>query len=174
MTTINTVKPWYKERWPWYLAAGPFIVVVASAITAWLAASSTDGLVTDDYYKEGLAVEKTLARSRLAASLGLEIRARFTADGVSLGLRALNSDASFTPPSSLLLTLSHPTRAGMDQQVPLTVSGEDYVGKFRLPASGHWLVLVEDDARSWRIMGNVVLPALGDVVIGGASGKEGS
>ena len=29
--------PWYKERWPWLLMAGPAIVIVAGFITAWLA-----------------------------------------------------------------------------------------------------------------------------------------
>jgi hypothetical protein len=30
-------RPWYREPWPWILAAGPFIVVIAGIYTAWLA-----------------------------------------------------------------------------------------------------------------------------------------
>jgi hypothetical protein len=166
-------KPWYREPWPWYLMAGPAIVIVAAIGTAWLAVSTSDGLVTDDYYKKGLVVDQTLARSKEAAELGLEVRARFTAEGVDLHLAAAAGQA-FSLPQSLVLTLSHPTRAGLDQTVPLSLQDGPYVGTVRLPASGHWLVLVEDDARRWRLMGNVVLPALGETVIGGAPADKGS
>jgi hypothetical protein len=49
-------KPWYKEPWPWILMAGPVIVIVAGVITAWLAVISNDGLVSDDYYKQGMGL----------------------------------------------------------------------------------------------------------------------
>ncbi len=162
----QTAKPWYREPWPWYLMSGPFIVVVAALITAWIAYSTSDGLVTDDYYKQGLVVDRTLARSQEAARLGLEVRARFTAEGVDLGLSAA-ADSNFVPPKVLTLTLSHPTRAGLDQTVTLNEMNARYAGKIRLPASGHWLVLVEDEAKTWRLMGNVLLPTSGDTVIGG-------
>jgi hypothetical protein len=46
------------------------IVIVAGAVTVWLAVVSNDGLVTDDYYKQGLAVNQTTcsATIRQAAS----------------------------------------------------------------------------------------------------------
>jgi uncharacterized protein len=164
---VTPIKPWYREPWPWYLMAGPFIVVVAATFTAWLAITSNDGLVTEDYYKKGLAIDQTLARSRLAEELGLELHARFTAEGVEMGLAAMSPQKGYTPPKALMMTLSHPTRAGLDQDVRLNEINGKYVGSIRLPASGHWLILVEDEARTWRIMGNVVLPAMGEVVIGG-------
>jgi uncharacterized protein len=171
MNPTSATRPWFREPWPWYLAAGPLIVVVASLTTAWIAYSTSDGLVTDDYYKQGLAVDRTLARSKEAVALGLEVRARFTTEGVDLALTAA-ADSNFPPPKALSLTLSHPTRAGLDQTVTLAMENGRYAGKIRLPASGHWLVLVEDDAKTWRLMGNVVLPALGETVIGGADAAD--
>lgn len=41
--------PWYRHRWPWLLMAGPGTVLVAGAITTWIAFASADGLVADDY-----------------------------------------------------------------------------------------------------------------------------
>lgn len=35
---------------------GPFVVIVAAAITVYLAVISNDGLVDDDYYKQGLSI----------------------------------------------------------------------------------------------------------------------
>lgn len=165
------VKPWYREPWPWYLMSGPFIVVVAGLITAWIAYSTSDGLVTDDYYKQGLVVDRTIARSKEAVDLGLEVRARFTAEGLDIALISA-AGSNFVPPKALNVTLSHPTRAGLDQSVVLTEGNGRYAGKLRLPASGHWLVLVEDDAKKWRLMGNVLLPALGETVIGGPEAAD--
>ena len=158
-------KPWYREPWPWILAAGPAIVVVAGIYTAWLAIKTNDGLVTEDYYRKGLAAHQTVARSELAMRLGLVASLRIVGNEASVALKG--ADTSFVPPRSLVLTISHPTRAGLDQTRNLVRNGERYVGEVRLPAAGHWLVLVEDESRSWRLMGNVVLPASGELAIGG-------
>lgn len=163
---VSHARPWYREPWPWLLMAGPAVVIVAALATAWIAIRSSDGLVTEDYYKKGLAVNQTLARNELAARLGLEVRARFTAEGVDLGLASVTG-AEFVRPQSLTLSLSHPTRAGLDQAVTMPLADGRYAARLRLPTAGHWLVIVEDDAKTWRLMGNVMLPAAGEVVVGG-------
>lgn len=170
MTTIITAatlraKPWYREPWPWLLMIGPFIVIVAGITTAWLAVRSSDGLVTEDYYKQGQAAGETLSRSRRAEALGLQAGLRLTESSMRVRLLSRQADAAFPP--SIAVTLSHPTRAGMDQKVMLERDGDAYAGNFRLPAAGHWLVLVEDDARTWRLMGSIVLPAAAESLIGG-------
>ncbi|MDR1999930.1 MAG: FixH family protein [Zoogloeaceae bacterium] len=160
-------KPWYKEPWPWILMAGPFIVVIAACVTAWIAFTTSDPLVTDDYYKKGLAVGQTLAQSRLAAELGIEARLRLTEERIEVGISSAG-DGRTPPPASLKLTLSHPTRAGLDQTIDLpAIEGQRYAGSLRLPTSGHWIVLIEDGAQTWRLFGNVVLPAQGEILIGG-------
>jgi uncharacterized protein len=158
------VRPWYREPWPWILAAGPFIVVIAGIYTAWLAVKSNDGLVTDDYYRKGLAANQTIARSEEAARMGLAAGIRIAGDTLSVRLRA--SDKGFVMPPTLAVTITHPTRAGLDQSRVLARSGDLYAGEFRLPAAGHWLVLLEDERKTWRLMGNVVLPANGETLIG--------
>ena len=159
-------RPWYREPWPWILAAGPFIVIVAGIYTAWLAVSSNDGLVTDDYYRMGLAANQTIAQSERAVKSGLGAGVRISMETFSVRLQA--ADPGFTMPSTLFLTISHPTRAGLDQSRVLLRNGDTYSGEVRLPAAGHWLVLVEDEGRTWRLMGNVILPANGETIIGNA------
>ena len=161
------VRPWYREPWPWILAAGPFIVVVAGIYTAWLAVTSNDGLVTDDYYRKGLAANQTIAPSEQAAKIGLAAGVRVTADTVSVRLWA--SDKDFVLPPTLAVTISHPTRAGLDQSRVLVRDGEVYSGEVRLPAAGHWLVVLEDERKFWRLMGNMVLPANGETLIGSST-----
>jgi hypothetical protein len=168
MNTMTTriEKPWYREPWPWILMAGPFIVVVAATFTAWLAVSTSDGLVSEDYYKKGLAVSETLTESAKARSLGVRAGVSLVEGSVRVRLSG-RAEVGFSAPSSILITLSHPTRAGVDQMEKLVRQGDAYVGKLNLPSSGHWLVLLEDDAKSWRLMASVVLPSSGETVIGG-------
>jgi len=164
MTSDSIAKPWYKEFWPWFLMAGPFLVIVASFISAWLALSTSDGLVTEDAYQKGLAISETLHQNAAAQALGL--RAGVTLVDGSVRVR-LDAKAAFSPPPTISFTLSHPTRAGVDQVRQLSRQGDDYVGKLNLPGSGHWLILLEDEAKSWRLLAAVQLPSAGEIVIGG-------
>ncbi|WP_174564729.1 FixH family protein, partial [Solemya elarraichensis gill symbiont] len=52
--TQETVKPWYRQFWPWFIISIPAGTVVAAFITIYIAVDGADPLVTDDYYKEGL------------------------------------------------------------------------------------------------------------------------
>lgn len=157
--------PWYRHRWPWYLMAGPALVVVASLVTLRLAIVSNDGLVTEDYYKKGLAINQTLALDDRARKLGLEAGLLLKLDSISI--RIGSKAAGFSLPNQLRVTITHPTRAGLDQSQVLPLQGGRYSGKFKLPAAGHWLVQLEDDAGTWRMLGNIVLPATGETVFGG-------
>src|SRR5574343_1845007 len=111
MNVRNVVLPWYKQRWPWLLIAGPATVVVAGIVTVWLAVISNDGLVTDDYYKQGLAVNQQLQREHEAGSMGLQGDLMRAGVNVRLFLRAASEVGL---PSSIRRKLAHPTRAGQD------------------------------------------------------------
>ena len=111
-------KPWYREPWPWILMAGPFIVVVAGIVTAWIAVKTSDGLVTDDYYKKGLAVNQRIARDQEATGRGLSGELMLgAASEVRLLLRA---EQGAVAAESVVVRVMHPTRAGSDQSLVLT------------------------------------------------------
>lgn len=151
MTLRSENQPWYKERWPWFLMAGPAIVIVAGFITLWLAVESNDGLVTDDYYKQGLAVNQRMHRDQQAAGLGLH------ADLMRADLNVrliLGADRAATIPEVIVLKLAHPTRSGQDQAVQMQAEGAGfYSGKLSADISGRWLVSIEDPAGQWRLQG---------------------
>lgn len=165
LSAKGTGKPWYREPWPWLLMAGPFLVIVAGVVTAWLAISTSDGLVTENYYQEGLRAGETVARSQRAAELGIMAKMHLTGQTVTVMLAA--NVPAFALPEHIDLVLSHPTRAGLDRKARLTRIGEAFHGEIELPVSGHWLVLIEDENKRWRLMGSVLLPAAGEVTIGG-------
>ncbi len=141
--------PWYRDRWPWLLIAGPAIVVVAGFATAWLAWSTDDGVVADDYYKRGLVINRQLERSERGAALSLGAVLEIASDG-AVSLRLSSPGNATMPPPTVLARLTHATRPGEDRVATLT-RGVDgvYVGRMAPPPPGRWLISVETDA--WRL-----------------------
>jgi hypothetical protein len=168
-------QPWYREPWPWILMSGPAVVVVAGFFTAWLAVRSDDGLVVDDYYKQGLAINQTLGRSDAARRLGVQAELRLVDGRISvfLGNTAVRG--------SLNLRLVHPTRSGMDQSIAMdAVRPGTYEGQLHALLPGRWHVVLEE--RDWRLAGDWILPATGALLLGtraqapedGGKPKEGN
>lgn len=69
--------PWWKFGHVWMVLAGPALVVVASLVTFYIAMTRPDPVVTEDYYRQGIEINK---RSQSAgsgsASLAPAIQAR--------------------------------------------------------------------------------------------------
>jgi hypothetical protein len=146
--------PWYRQRALVYLLAGPAIVVVASLVTAWVAWKSEDGLVADDYYKRGLAINRTLSREARAAALHLAATLQY-ADGRLRVVVAGERDAA-----PVTLHFAHPTRAALDRTIPLARASDGaYVGQWPSLAAGRWDVALESAA--WRLTGEWNAPGTG-------------
>lgn len=155
---LTAAEPWYRQRWPWLLMAGPAVVIVAGFVTLWLAVRSDDGLVADDYYKQGIAINRTLARGERAQALGLA--ARIAVHERKVELRLAGGPGTVLPPR-VRLTLSHPTHGGQDQTVLLSGREGVYAGSLAREATGHWRIIVEDEAATWRLAGAAVLSGSG-------------
>lgn len=141
---------WYRQFWPWFLISFPLAAVLAGVATFWIAARNPDGLVEDDYYKKGLAINRTLDRDRVAAQAGLTAQLRMTPQTATVLLHGRLARL----PDRLLLRILHPTRAGMDQQVVLTRTARgDYAGAATLAGPGKWHVLLQDEGGAWRLLG---------------------
>lgn len=66
--------PWWKFGHVWMVVAGPALVVVASAITLYLAISRPDPVMDEDYYRTGTELNKT--RGQAGADLAPAVAAR--------------------------------------------------------------------------------------------------
>ena len=152
---MNAMNPWYREPWPWILMSGPVTVIVAGAITTWIAVSTSDGLVADDYYKRGLAINAVLKREQAAARRGIAARVERAGGQVRVHLRGAE-------PPVLFLNLVHATRAGNDVRLRLERAAD---GGYRaaLPplAAGHWRAVVDDPRGEWRVVQEGLPPAQG-------------
>jgi len=140
--------PWHRQRWPWFLMLGPGIVVVAGFATLWIAFRSDDGLVADDYYRQGLAINQTLDRTARSAALGLHAAVDVASDGAAtVVLTAARTDAL---PAIVRLRLIHPTRAGLDRTGDLVLGPDGrYRGKLDAVPPGRRLVVIESE--DWRL-----------------------
>jgi len=145
-------QPWYKEPWPWMLMMGPGLVIIAGIITVWLAVRSFDGVVEDDYYKQGLTVNQRIHRDKLAQQLGLSAEVMRNGENIRL---FLSSTTGMPLPQQVTLRLVHPTRGGVDQSVILeSSSGGYFSGRLTADISGRWHVFIEDQDLTWRLQGD--------------------
>ncbi len=53
-------QPWWRHGHVWLLIAGPATVIVAGIATLILAVRTSDPLVAQDYYRQGIEINKTL------------------------------------------------------------------------------------------------------------------
>ncbi len=60
-SNLTSPMPWWKFGHVWLVIAGPAVVVIASVITFYLAASGKDPVVDEDYYRKGIEMNKTLS-----------------------------------------------------------------------------------------------------------------
>jgi hypothetical protein len=147
-TPSERTPPWYREPWPWLLMAGPAIVVVAAFVTLYLAIASDDGVVADDYYRQGLVINRVLAREQRGVALGIGAVVTIDDDGAVRVDIGPAGDAA--PPEAMTLKLSHATRAGMDRGVTLRRGADGaYFGRVAPPPAGRWLVMLQTE--DWRL-----------------------
>jgi hypothetical protein len=128
--------------------AGPAAVIVAGAVTIWLAFATSDGLVADDYYRRGLAINRELRRDEVAVERGItaEVERRDGVLRVRLAARAGLPEAVFA-------RLVHATRPGQDQRLRLPrVAPGLYEAQLDGLAAGRWRLLIEDPRGEWRIV----------------------
>lgn len=159
-TTEQSIPPWYKQFWPWFLISFPAAAVIAGTITIVIAINHHDADVVDDYYKKGLAINRVITQQELAASLGLVANAEYVS---TTGELKLMLDLNAIPEKnieSLSLAFIHTTRAEHDRHVLLH---KDQQGFFKTIIkdiqAGSWRLILEPADKQWRLDAHVDLPA---------------
>lgn len=159
---MSDTRRWYREPWVWLLISLPMTAVIASMVTIYLAVSTSDGLVVDDYYKRGKAINVDLARD--AAAARHELRADIDLDMRNNRVQLLLQGNVERLPETLTLSLLHPTQAGYDQVLPLQHAGDGvYSGAIDEVGRGNWYLQLE--TVEWRLSGSMQMPHTGKVVL---------
>ena len=155
MTNI-VQRAWYQEPMVWMVIAIPATSVLVGITMLTLSIMHYDGLVTDDYYKEGLGINESIHRGQKAKDLGIKASIDFNQAG-NLVSMSIQGNSSFSLPKELTLHLRHSTRSGYDESwiLPLALDNR-YSGELPALVSGKWYVEVE--AKDWKIAGQITFP----------------
>ncbi len=144
--------PWYQQPWPWLLMLGPAVVIVAGSLTAAFAIETFDGLVAEDYYKQGTAINATLRRDQTAATLGYQAAMAIDSQGGRMEVSFL---AAAPTANELTLTLSHASRPGADRLIVLTRNADGrYIAALPKLEAESWQLNLDDSAKQWRLTGH--------------------
>ena len=147
---INENEPWYKQWMVWMVITPPVTAVIAGIITINLAIISDDGLVVDDYYKQGLGINQTLKRDQLARDLKIEAELFVESKQVRVRLKGDVSERQ------LILGFIHPTQDQRDVMLNLErVSDQYYQATLEKTLTGNWNLLIEPSEKDWRIAGRI-------------------
>lgn len=150
-------RPWYKEFWPWFLLGILSLAVFMGTTFLVLSITSFDGMVDDDYYKQGLAINQRLEQDQRAAELDMSAMLRI--DELTGDVMVdLDGEAR---PERLQLNLLFPTRGNRDQHVMLErIRGGHYIGQLPHSLEYRWYVQLspESPEPDWRLSGEIELP----------------
>lgn len=148
--SVVASKPWYRHFWPWFIIAVPFTSMVLGVTMIYLALNSSNDLVKEDYYKEGLAINVELGKRQVAKEM--DIQAVLTVDELTgeLLLKTENTDAD-----SLSLVFTHAAYSDKDFNLDaVRVSPGEYRAHLERPLSEIWNVYLES-SEGWQMSGRI-------------------
>ncbi|GGF57722.1 FixH family protein [Alteromonas lipolytica] len=148
-------KPWYKYFWPWFLIAVPTSSFIMAYFLVNFAANTEDSLVIDDYYKEGKAINASMAKVEQAR------RMRIMTDLTVIDGQIALEFHSGIPESGNALKLSfyHVTLEDKDFTMLLTRDASGiYRGYTEVDTNGKWRVSLTPMDEAWKVQQEVSLP----------------
>ncbi|QYJ80711.1 FixH family protein [Shewanella aegiceratis] len=144
---MNKPQAWYKQFWPWFLIILPLCAVFASVNLVLLAVENKDSLVSEDYYKDGKAINMDLRKIKHAKQLGLQFELHLTQDELTL---TQHGGEPYT--AALNVSFYHPTLQEKDFAEVATADGNQvYHIALNSPLQGSWEVRLEGFDGTWRI-----------------------
>ncbi len=151
---------WYKEPWLLAVISGPLIVVIASFISFFVAWDHSDKVLSKDYYKQGLNINKTIEQDAKAYEWQVHGTLQFNAQGNKI---TFELESQGRMPDTLELDIStnyHAAEFETMQKIILSrVNKHMYEGVLgsTIPANIEvWHLKV--DGGAWRLTGDWVNP----------------
>jgi len=151
--------PWYKQPWLWLVLSVPIASVILSSIMVTVAVVGKDSLVSDNYYKDGMAINQTLEQDRLAITLKILPTITMEEGSIFVSIQSENMPKQ----AFLTLKLLHPTVSTKDIIIRLLPTPNGFLGDLPDEISlsqligRRYLDLYGFD-ESWRIREEVYLP----------------
>jgi len=141
---------WYREPYVWLIISFPLAAVIGGIITLMIAIKSDDGLVVDDYYKQGLEINKLIARDETAVQYDIEARLQLSEQDEQFRI-FLSGNHDFVSPKEIQVNFLHATRSGFDKILNLSNTDTNfYTGILPPLIPGKWHIQIEAD--DWRVL----------------------
>lgn len=147
---------WYKEPWMLLVVGGPAVVVIAAIITGFIAWQGEDKVISKDYYRHGLNINKDIYRDAKASEYKLQAKTQVDA---ATGKILLQLEGKTQLPSSVLLSVSTSSSTSVYEQIQKIslsqVQPGMYEGALKMPSATDsaslalWHVQIE--AADWRL-----------------------
>lgn len=146
--------PWYKEPWMFLVAGVPIIAICWGMVIITLAVTGKDSLVSDSYYRDGMAYTENNTFIDKAKRLQVKADMVYSQDEIHITLTGYFDEQ----PSFLNIQLIHPTLETKDetvllQQMPggsyLGLANNSHLGKRKL-----WLQSLEQE---WMLKDEVLI-----------------
>ncbi len=160
-------KPWYKNPMVWMVIFFPSMAVVGGLITITIAIKTDDGLVVDDYYKQGLQINKVIEFDKNAKDTNLSalVDANIKTGEILVSLKA---DSTLEMQKEITFKLIHRTRPGLDQVTTLRQvegSSSDYRGYIKPPIiEGRWSIQIVSP-NNWRLKQSFTTKSAGNILL---------
>ena len=153
---------WYKQFWPWFLITVPLASISMGVLIVYHALTTEHSMVSDDYYKEGKAINVSLQKKRMAKQLNLIAGLALDDESIIVKFKqALPPD-----PTAIKLDFFHATLENKDFYVMLTRdAGGVYRGIMPKNPDGKWRVTLTPFDESWKIRQQVSFPINDEVLL---------
>ncbi len=157
MSDNTPVKPWYRQPMVWLVVGIPGTAVIVGLSLLTLSLNIDLGLVSDDYYKRGKAINVDLSKDKRAHELGFRGMLNYNINEKKLAV-TLASTTGVELPQQIKLDIMHATLGEKDIEIDLNSQGSGLYQatlKNSLPV-GPWEVRLS--SKEWRIHGRIKTP----------------
>jgi len=156
-STAEQESPWHKQFWVWFIIVLLVTTVIAGVTTVIIAVKHDDSLVVDNYYKEGLAINRVITQKENAVKLGVVASLSFNAENQMLNIVLSEQHASAN--NIIKIRLVHATISEFDREHFLTRNSDDgYAVKLGSVQPGWWRIIIEPVDAQWQIEQRVQFP----------------
>ncbi len=169
MNQDNDIAPWYRQPWLWFLIMFPAASILYCAVAITAAVTSHSDMISDDYSKEGRAINEERARDDRAMVMGLSAHFNFSGSELTLTMDSTTGQNEFP---YLILNLFHPTLEARDRTIQLQATGSGhYMARLPRDVAGRWYLDLRGPANDWRLKGQITLPSATPLELDAAKGQ---
>ncbi len=162
-TLPRETPPWWRIPMVWLIIVLPMSAVVGSLTTWWIASQKFDGLVSEEYYKEGMAIHQVFERDAQARAMHLSARIQASGDRLALHLESAGTPVFAR---ELKLSIVHPTQSGQDHELTLQADADGvYTATLPPLREARRTLVLEPADRAWRLTGQWQAPFTGERIL---------